>query len=64
MATINAARILRLNNGCIEAGRAADLVFIDKMHADLYPIHDPYAAVVHRLSQSSIRAVMIQGRFL
>jgi cytosine/adenosine deaminase-related metal-dependent hydrolase len=64
MATINAAKILRLNNGCIEAGRAADLVFIDKMHVDLYPIHDPYAAVVHRLSQSSIRAVMIEGRFL
>lgn len=64
MATINAAQILRLNTGCIEAGRAADLVFIDKKHADLYPIHDPYTAVVHRLSQSSIRAVMIDGRFV
>lgn len=64
MATINAARILRLNSGCIEAGRAADLVFIDKRHADLYPMHDPYAAIVHRLSQSSIRAVMIDGRFV
>jgi cytosine/adenosine deaminase-related metal-dependent hydrolase len=64
MATINAAQILRLNTGCIEAGRAADLVFIDKKHAELYPMHDPYAAIVHRLSQSSIRAVMINGRFV
>src|ERR671911_525301 len=64
MSTINAAQILRLNTGCIEAGRAADLVFIDKKHADLYPMHDPYAAIVHRLSQSSIGAVMIDGRFL
>jgi cytosine/adenosine deaminase-related metal-dependent hydrolase len=64
MATINAAQILRLNTGCIEAGRAADLLFIDKKHVDLYPIHDPYAAIVHRLSQSSIRSVMIDGRFL
>lgn len=64
MATVNAAQMLRLNSGCIEAGRAADLIFIDKKHADLYPLHDPYAAVVHRLSQSSIRAVMIDGRFL
>jgi cytosine/adenosine deaminase-related metal-dependent hydrolase len=64
MSTINAAQILRLNTGCIEAGRAADLVFIDKKHADLYPIHDPYAAIVHRVSQSSIRAVMIDGRFV
>ena len=64
MATINAAQILRLNTGCIEAERAADLIFIDKRHVDLYPIHDPYAAIVHRLSQSSIRSVMINGRFL
>lgn len=64
MATINAAQILRLNTGCIEEGRAADLVFIDKKHAELYPMHDPYAAIVHRLSQSSIRAVMIDGRFV
>jgi len=64
MATINAAQILRLNSGCIESGRAADLIFIDKRHVDLYPLHDPYAAIVHRLSQSSIRSVMINGRFL
>ena len=64
MSTINAAQILRLNTGCIETGRAADLVFIDKKHADLYPIHDPYAAIVHRVSQTSIRAVMIDGRFV
>jgi cytosine/adenosine deaminase-related metal-dependent hydrolase len=64
MATVNGAQILRLNSGCIEQGRAADLLFIDKMHADLYPMHDPYAAIVHRLSQSSIRSVMIDGRFV
>jgi cytosine/adenosine deaminase-related metal-dependent hydrolase len=63
-ATINAAQILRLNSGCIEPSRAADLIFIDKKHVDLYPMHDPFAAVVHRLSQSSIKAVMIDGRFV
>ncbi len=64
MATVNAAQILRLNSGWIEQGRAADLIFIDKRHADLYPMHDPHAGVVHRLSQSSIRSVMIDGRFV
>jgi cytosine/adenosine deaminase-related metal-dependent hydrolase len=64
MATVNAAQILRMKSGCIEAGRAADLVFIDKKHADLYPMHDPHAAIVHRLSESSIKAVMIDGRFV
>jgi len=64
MATVNAAQILRLNSGCIEQGRAADLIMIEKRHADLYPMHDPHAAIVHRLDQSSIRAVMIDGRFV
>jgi cytosine/adenosine deaminase-related metal-dependent hydrolase len=64
MATVNAAQMLRLNSGCIEAGRAADLIFVDKRHADLYPMHNSYASIVHRLSQSSIRAVMIDGRFV
>jgi cytosine/adenosine deaminase-related metal-dependent hydrolase len=64
MATVNAARILRMNSGWIEAGRAADLIFIDRRHRDLYPMHDPYAAMVHRLSEVSIKAVMIDGRFV
>jgi cytosine/adenosine deaminase-related metal-dependent hydrolase len=64
MGTVNAAQILRINSGWIGAGRTADLVFVDKKHADLYPMHDPYAAIVHRLSESSIRAVMIDGRFV
>jgi cytosine/adenosine deaminase-related metal-dependent hydrolase len=63
MATVNAAEILGLNSGCIEAGRAADLMFVDKNHIDLSPVHNPYASLVHRASQSSIRALMIDGRF-
>jgi cytosine/adenosine deaminase-related metal-dependent hydrolase len=64
MATVNGAEILRLNSGCIAAGRSADLLFIDKNHIDLYPIHNPYASIVHRTSQDSIRAIMINGKFV
>jgi cytosine/adenosine deaminase-related metal-dependent hydrolase len=64
MATVNGAEILKLDSGCIEEGRSADLLFIDKRHGDLYPMHDPHAALVHRLSQSSISSVMIAGRFV
>jgi cytosine/adenosine deaminase-related metal-dependent hydrolase len=64
MATVNAAKILGLNSGCIEAGRSADLLFIDKNHLDLYPIHNPYASIVQRANQDSIRAVMINGEFV
>jgi cytosine/adenosine deaminase-related metal-dependent hydrolase len=64
MATVNNAKILGLNSGYIENGRSADLLFLDKNHIDLYPIHDPYASIVHRASQDSIKAVMINGKFI
>jgi cytosine/adenosine deaminase-related metal-dependent hydrolase len=63
MATANAARMLGLNCGSIEAGKAADLLFINIKHADLCPVHDPYAAVVHRASSDALSAVMVDGRF-
>jgi cytosine/adenosine deaminase-related metal-dependent hydrolase len=64
MATVNNAEILRLNSGYLGDGRAADIIFIDKSHVDLYPIHNPFASIVHRASQDSIKGVMIDGRFV
>jgi cytosine/adenosine deaminase-related metal-dependent hydrolase len=64
MATVNNAEILRLNSGYIQSGRAADIIFIDKSHVDLYPIHNPFATIVHRATEASIKAVMIDGRFV
>lgn len=64
MATVNGAEILRLNSGYIENGRLADIMFIDKNHLDLYPIHNPYASIVHRANQDSISGVMINGKFV
>ena len=62
MSTINAADILGLNSGCIEAGRSADLLFINKKYLDLYPIHNPCASVLHRAGPDSINGIMIDGR--
>ncbi|HYA83013.1 MAG TPA: amidohydrolase family protein [Candidatus Bathyarchaeia archaeon] len=64
MATVNNAEILRLNSGYLGGGRAADIIFIDKSHVDLYPTHNPFASIVHRASQDSIKGVMIDGRFV
>jgi len=63
-ATVNGADLLGLNSGYIGPGRAADLIFIDKRHIDLYPIHNAYASIIHRVSQDSIRSVMIDGKFV
>jgi cytosine/adenosine deaminase-related metal-dependent hydrolase len=62
MSTINAADILGLNSGCIEAGRSADLLFINKKNLDLYPIHNPCASILHRAGPDSINGIMIDGR--
>jgi cytosine/adenosine deaminase-related metal-dependent hydrolase len=64
MATANAAKMLGLDTGWVAPGRVADLLFIDKRHADLYPMHDPYAAIVHRASKDTVRAVMAAGRLV
>jgi cytosine/adenosine deaminase-related metal-dependent hydrolase len=63
-ATVNGADLLGLNSGYIAPGRAADLIFIDKRHIDLYPIHNVYASIIHRANQDCIRAVMINGKFV
>ena len=64
LATVNGAELLGLNSGYIAAGRAADLILIDKRHIDLYPVHNAYASIIHRATEDSIRAVMINGKFV
>jgi cytosine/adenosine deaminase-related metal-dependent hydrolase len=64
LGTVNGAELLGLNSGYIADGRAADLIFIDKRHIDLYPMHNVYASIIHRTTQDSIRAIMINGKFI
>ncbi len=63
MATTNNAKILGLNSGYLDSGKDADVVFIDKSHIDLYPMHDPLASIIHRVTSDSIKAVMIDAKF-
>ena len=64
MATVNGGKILKKNIGVIETGKIADCIFLDKHALDLEPMHDPYAAIVHRASESTIKAVMIGGKIV
>lgn len=64
MATVNAGKILGMDVGVIGRGRLADAVFLDKHAIDLDPMHSPHASIVHRASETSIRAVMIGGRIV
>lgn len=63
MATVNASKLLQNNQlGVIWPNSFADCIFIDKHAIDLEPMHNPHASIVHRASESTIRAVMIGGK--
>lgn len=64
MATVNGGMVLGRNVGAIADGMAADCIFLDTHMIDLEPMHNPYASVVHRASESAIRGVMIGGRMV
>ena len=64
MATVNGGKLLHKNIGVIQTGKIADCIFIDKHSLDLEPMHNPYASIVHRASESSIRAVMVGGKIV
>ncbi len=64
MATVNGGKILKKDIGIIENGKIADCILLDKHALDLEPMHNPYASIVHRASESAIRAVMIGGKIV
>ena len=64
MATVNGGKILNKNIGVIAPGKIADCIFLDKHALDLEPMHNPYASIVHRASESAIKAVMIGGKIV
>lgn len=64
MATVNASSILGTKIGRIQKGNIADCVFIEKHSIDLEPMYNPYAAIVQRTSENTIRAVMFSGEIV
>ena len=64
MVTVNAGKLLGKKIGCIKEGYLADAVFIKKNNLDLDPLRNPYASIVHRANENSIKAVMIGGKIV
>jgi cytosine/adenosine deaminase-related metal-dependent hydrolase len=64
MATVNAGKLLNQKIGIIKKGFLADCIFLEKKSIDLDPLNNPHAAIVHRASENSIKAVMIGGEFV
>lgn len=64
MATVNGGKILNKPIGVIQSGKIADCLFLDKHALDLEPMHNPHASIVHRASESTIKAVMTGGKII
>lgn len=64
MATVNGGRILRRRLGAIHAKYAADFILVEKHHISMEPMHNPYAALVHRAGADAIRAVIVGGKIV
>ena len=64
MATVNGGKILKKEIGVIETRKYADGIFIEKHSLDLDPMHNVHASIVHRASESNIKAVMIGGKIV
>jgi len=65
MATVNASKILHNKDiGTIQPNSLADCIFINKHAIDLEPMHNPYASIVHRASETTIKAVMFGGEIV
>jgi 5-methylthioadenosine/S-adenosylhomocysteine deaminase len=64
MATLDAARALRLNKqiGSLEPGKQADIIAVDLSESHQIPTHYPYGALVHTANQENVLWTMIAGK--
>lgn len=64
MATLDAARALRLNAsiGSLEPGKQADIIAVDLSESHQIPTHYPYGALVHTANQENVLWTMIAGK--
>jgi 5-methylthioadenosine/S-adenosylhomocysteine deaminase len=66
MATIEAARVLRLDDiaGSLEEGKAADLVVLDGTAPHLMSMQDVVSEIVRYATRAEVTDVMVHGRLL
>jgi len=64
MATSNASALLGDRIGSIQKGNIADCILVEKHAIDLEPMHNPYASIVQRTSENTIRAVVFGGEIV
>lgn len=66
MGTIEGARVLgaEKETGSIEPGKRADLTLIETESVNMFPVYDPYSAIVYSADASNVDSVWVDGRQL
>lgn len=66
MATIGGAKVLGLDSviGSLEAGKAADITLVETDSVNMFPVYDPYSALVYSANSSNVRDVYVAGEQL
>lgn len=66
MGTIQGAKVLGMESqiGSIEPGKQADLVLIETRSANMFPVYDPYSAVVYSANAGNVDTVFVAGKCL
>ncbi|WP_208559386.1 amidohydrolase [Marinilactibacillus kalidii] len=63
-ATMGGAKVLGLEDkvGSLEIGKKADIVLVETDSVNMFPIFDPYAALVYSANASNVQDVFINGQ--
>ncbi len=66
LATAGGARALGLSRiiGSLEPGKEADLVIVETDSVNMFPVYDPYAALVYSAQAANVNTVYVAGRCL
>lgn len=64
LATIEGAKVLGMEEqiGSIEIGKQADFILIETDSVNMFPIFDPYSALVYSANAGNVRDVFIAGK--
>ncbi|MGL6174955.1 MAG: amidohydrolase [Cellulosilyticaceae bacterium] len=66
LGTITGAKVLNKEQeiGSIEVGKKADLVLIETESVNMFPVFDPYSAIVYSANASNVDTVFVNGKCL
>lgn len=64
MATYGGAQVLGIDSivGSLECGKKADIILIETQSVNMFPLHDPYSALVYSAQAHNVDSVWVNGQ--